>query len=101
MALRIEYHPLARVDYFEAIAFYAEKNKKAALRFEEEIIRITQLVADNPYIGKPQTNTTRSFALAHYPFKLRYAVREESILIVSFSHTSREPEHWKDRLEEA
>jgi hypothetical protein len=39
----------------------------------------------------------RLLVMAHFPFAIYYYVADESIRILSISHTSRFPGHWKKR----
>jgi hypothetical protein len=42
------FHPDARVEYLDALAWYEARSPRAAARFEEEVENIINLIGSNP-----------------------------------------------------
>jgi plasmid stabilization system protein ParE len=47
-AIEVEYHPEARREYLEALAWYIACSETVGRRFQEEIRRAVQLISEGP-----------------------------------------------------
>ena len=72
-----------------AVWYIAERDLGAALRFDARLDQVALLLAEQPYIGRvSELSGTREF-FPEPTYRLVYEVREEDVLIVSLTHTSR------------
>ena len=92
-----EFHPEARIEYFEAIAYYEERQPGLGARFTIEIENTIQRIVDSPYQWQNVEGDIRR-CLAHtFPYGILYSVEENCIFLLAVMHHSREPGYWRDR----
>ena len=68
--------------------YIAERDLEAALRFEDRLTQVTQLLAEQPFIGRTgELAGTREF----FPwptYRLIYQVEDERTLVLALVHTA-------------
>ena len=82
--LEAEYHHIAQDD------------PQAAGQFVSEVRRLTQLLPEQPSLGRPgRVPGTRELVLSHYPYIIPYRVKNNTIQILRIFHTHRRlPSTW-------
>lgn len=86
--MHYEFHPEARVEYLEAVAYYEDRQTGLGARFTIEIERTIQRIVEAP---------TR--CLAHtFPYGVLYSVEADHVLVLAVMPLSREPGYWRNRL---
>lgn len=79
---------LANLDH---AADYIAKDNRAA-----EAFRLTDLLADNPDLGRPgRVPGTRELVMTHYPYIIPYRVRSGGVEVLRVFHAARQ---WPDNL---
>ncbi len=79
-------------EYREAAEFLIEKNPHAARVFSETMETAFQNLRANPKLGRTTDNPpVRQLVLSNFPYKLFYETRNDTIVILSIFHTSRNP----------
>ncbi|MFZ1285966.1 MAG: type II toxin-antitoxin system RelE/ParE family toxin [Candidatus Phosphoribacter sp.] len=102
MTLPVEEHPEARAEYLHAVSYY--EGLRAGLgaelidRFEDAI----EDIRDDPqtwpvypdWQGEP---VLRSRSVKTFRYRIVYYVRDETVRVIAYAHTSREPGYWHAR----
>ncbi len=96
--LEVQFHPEARDDYREALAWYRDRSPRAAERFEGEVERVLGLVSTKPAMF-PAYDEGHRFAMLHrFPYSLVYEVQEGRIFVVAVAHSRRSAGYWQGRI---
>lgn len=76
--------------------YIAEDDPQAAERFVNEVWRLTQLLKEQPAMGREgRVPETRELILHNYPYIIPYRVRNNTIQILRVFHTHRKlPGKW-------
>ena len=91
----------AERDFAEAIEYYiAEETPQSARRFKEEVDRVHDLIAEDPYRYPPDANHLRAWPLdRRFPYSIIYTIdSEEEIGIIAIYHNRRNKKYLKRRL---
>ncbi len=93
----VHFHPEARDDYREALAWYRDRSPRAADRFEGEVERVLDLVSTRPTMF-PTYDDDRRFAMLHrFPYSLVYEVQAGRIFVIAVAHSRRSAGYWQGR----
>jgi toxin ParE1/3/4 len=93
----VEFHPLAADEAEAAERWYRERNETAAARFQRELDRVVDLIAERPEAAPPYVGNTRRFLLRRFPFFVVYRVFSQRVQIVAVAHARRRPQYWLQR----
>ena len=94
--MRVRWLRKALENLDHAADYIAQDNRSAAQALIEEVFRMTDLLADNPNLGRPgRVHATRELVMAHYPYIIPYRVRNGFVEILRVLHTSRQ---WPETL---
>ena len=94
--MRVEWHPLARTDLAELVAYIANDNPSAAYRVHEDIRRQTAALAKHPEIGRPgRVRGTRELVVAGTPYVAAYRITGELVTVLRVLHGAR---RWPRKL---
>jgi plasmid stabilization system protein ParE len=94
----VDIHPAALDEDKSALAWYLERNQRAAENFVEEIERAVALVIQWLQRWPFGQHPTRRFVVQRFPFAVIYRERESGVQILAIAHGHRRPGYWKDRL---
>ncbi len=89
----------ADFDLLEISDWYNAKNKELIWVFLKDFKEKVKYISENPFACEIRYENFRIAYLKKFPFGIHYYYNEEKNLIEIYSvfHTSRNPEHWKDR----
>lgn len=98
--MRLEFHPEARVEYIEAIAYYEERQPGLGARFTIEIENAIHRVMEAPRQWRRIEGDIRR-CLAHtFPYGVVYSIEaDDQVLLLAVMHLSRRPGYWRDRVD--
>jgi toxin ParE1/3/4 len=82
----------------DAAQTYLAESREVAGRFFDELERVLDLVAANPYIGRPSRLDSRRVTLRRFPYDVVYRLIKSEAVIYALAHHSRNPEYWADRV---
>ncbi|MFB6347353.1 MAG: type II toxin-antitoxin system RelE/ParE family toxin [bacterium] len=94
--MKVEYHPQARVELFEAIDI-AEDEFGTGEDLRQTIESAENLIETFPRIGDLEEESIRRYVISDYPFSIIYGLRESKLVVLAIMHDKREPGYWKDR----
>ncbi|QDT01359.1 type II toxin-antitoxin system RelE/ParE family toxin [Adhaeretor mobilis] len=77
--------------------WYAERSLDAADAFDSAVDHAIRQIARTPERFPKCDDVHRYFLMQRFPFRIIYKVVRSEIIVISISHTSREPAHWKHR----
>lgn len=97
MAYRIELHPMAEVELWEAIDWYDAQKENLGKSFARAIQNAVVTIQDNPKRFPFAHANKRKVVISGFPYIVVFEVREEFVLILTIFHTSRDPENWELR----
>lgn len=97
--MRLELSLKAIAEARAASRFYEKRVSGLGDRFAEAIQKSVDMIEDAPRTwSRLPGSELRRFVVKGFPYVIHYLVEDNSILIVSIAHTSREPGYWHDRL---
>ncbi len=91
----------AERDFAQAIEFYIEEESpQSARRFKEEVDRVYDLIAEDPFRYPADKNNLRSWPLDRsFPYRILYTIdSEEEIGIIAIYHNRRSEKYLRRRL---
>lgn len=94
---RLVYHPAAREEFKEAVAFYRFRSKRLANEFAKEFGAVTARLRELPFVGSPAAGDRRQALLKRFPYTVIYSVEADRIHVFAVKHHRREPSYWTDR----
>lgn len=95
--MTFEFHPEARIEFIDAIAYYENSSKGVGLRFSSEVYATINRVTARPNSWPRLTENTRRCLTRRFPYSIVYEVREQDVLVIAIAHFSRRPFYWSDR----
>ncbi|MFY9841714.1 MAG: type II toxin-antitoxin system RelE/ParE family toxin [Terriglobales bacterium] len=88
--MRLDWHPLARADLAELVAYIASDSPAAAYRVHDEIRKQTRLLAAHPEIGRPgRVRGTRELVVTGTPYIAAYRFIGEVVTVLRLLHGAR------------
>jgi plasmid stabilization system protein ParE len=103
--MRLRFHPLARLEYVEAMVYLEQRREGYGERFENEVDSTLQRIADFPQSGAlipdcPADVELRSFPLRVFQYSLIVGFLAAEIVVYAVAHQHRKPDYWRDRIDE-
>ena len=95
----VKFHPDAQEEFDLALDFYElEAWEGTRERFQLAVETAARIIEKNPRRWPQVGEGVRRNVLTAFPYLIHYVEEEQYILIVSVTHTSREPDYWRYRL---
>ena len=95
---RIEYHPAARMEVFEALDWYRNRSLSAASQFEVELAKAHRSILQWPDLWAEYLYGNRRFLIRRFSIVVVYRVSGADIEIIAIAHGRRKPGYWAERL---
>lgn len=98
----LRFHPLARVEYVEAIVYLEQRREGYGERFEAEVDAVLDRVQRFPQSGAKVTGfppevDIRAFPLRVFRYTLMVGFEGDSAVVYAVAHQHRRPGYWRDR----
>lgn len=94
--MRVRWLRKALANLDEVADFIAKDSPNAARAMVAEAFRLTDLLADNPDLGRPgRVPGTRELVMTRYPYIIPYRVRGGGVEVLRFFHGARQ---WPEAL---
>lgn len=95
--MRYEFHPEARREYLDAVAYYEQRQAGLGARFTIEIEGAIHRVVEAPHRWRKLEGDIRRSLARTFPFGILYTVETDHILVLAVMHHSRKPGYWRHR----
>jgi plasmid stabilization system protein ParE len=95
--MRVEFHPAAQQELAAAVNLGEEQQPGLGGELLDEARRVTQLLGDLPWIGRPLDSRHRRFPLTRFPFGFIYRVEGDMVLVLAVAHRRQLPGYWRSR----
>lgn len=95
--MQVRYLPPARNEYLAQVDLYETAAPGLGERFIRAIEHAEQVVARRPEGFRAVERDIRTYSVRGFPFRLLYAVRDESVLVIAVAHTARDPRQFLGR----
>ncbi|HMO81421.1 MAG TPA: type II toxin-antitoxin system RelE/ParE family toxin [Pyrinomonadaceae bacterium] len=95
--MTFEFHPDARTEFIDAVAYYENSSEGVGIRFSREVYATINRLMTNPSLWPSVTENTRRCLTRRFPYSVVYEIRETDVLIIAVAHFSRRPFYWSDR----
>lgn len=91
---KLNYHEAVRLDFDDAVNYYATRSERAAVGFQLDFEDSIGLIASAPFsgLGYAVHDEIRSLKLSGYPYRIYYRVREKQVLLLLIFNTYQSPE---------
>jgi plasmid stabilization system protein ParE len=96
----LRYHPESKAESREAIDWYWDRSRVAALDFANELKSALLRLRKAPNTCSPYLHGTRRILLNRFPFFIVFRERLRDIQIIAIAHAKRRPGYWKKRLKQ-
>ena len=94
----LEYHPETKIETQQAIDWYWDRSRTAALDFAEQLKSSLAELRKAPRSCSPYLHGTRRIILDQFPFFVVFRERLHDIQIIAVAHARRRPGYWTSRL---
>ncbi len=95
--MEVVFDPLALLELRDAVEYYNFQLEGLGDRFKVEVQLGIQRIVSYPEAWQYQTERTRRFILKSFPYKIIYAIDNNTIIVVAIANSHREPDYWVDR----
>jgi hypothetical protein len=82
----------AKLDYKKSFLWYKDIHPKLAIRFNDSFKRSIAIIKTDPLLFQIRYDNIRIVFLKTFPYAIHYSIYENSIVIKSIFHTSRDSE---------
>ena len=96
---RIRVHPVALDEAEAAIDWYAQRSKRAAAMFLDELEHVIEEIAENPRRYSVYEFGTRRLVMRRFPFLVVFRETDAGVEIIAVAHGRRRPGYWRERVE--
>ena len=98
MKIEIEFLPEARLEFDDAVRYYAARDRAVSLAFIAEVDYTIERILQNPQ-QFPETHAgCRKCSLKRYPYHAIFYQEDERAVVVALAHQKRRPRYWSSRL---
>jgi plasmid stabilization system protein ParE len=98
--MQVRFAAVARDELVEERAWLNRQQPGLGARLNDEVCEATKRIARMPLMFPVDVADVRRCHLHRFPYTLRYALRNDTVLIVAVSHQHRQPDYWIDRTKE-
>jgi toxin ParE1/3/4 len=94
---QIDLHPLAEVEFWEAVDWYDEQSNQLGKSFAKSFDEIISQISKRPKLFPIILAKKRKATLVGFPYSVFYEIYADNIVIIAVFHNSRNPTHWQER----
>ena len=95
---RVRLKSPADVDYFEAVAWYEERQPGLGREFDAELQALFERIKRNPDLFTNETASVRKARMPRFKYGVYFTVEGDEIGVLAIYHPSRNPEALHRRL---
>lgn len=93
------FHPEAIEEYLAAVSYYADISPRLAKSFVNAIDSGIDEILAYPKAWRIVEDDVRRYLIKRFPFGIYYCIEGDRIMIYAVMHMSRDPNYWKNRIE--
>lgn len=93
------FHPEAIEEYLGAVSYYADISLRLAESFVKAIESGIDEILAYPKAWRIVEEDVRRHLIKRFPFGIYYCIEGDRIMIYAVMHMSRDPNYWKNRIE--
>ncbi len=99
--MNYSFHPEAEIEFTKAIDYYEDHQRELGFDFSIEINKTIHRIIANPESWTLVSRSIRRALVHRFPFGVLYHYNPDSdhTFIVAVMHLRREPDYWKQRLQ--
>jgi hypothetical protein len=97
--MKYKFHPDARAEFFEAVAYYESCEPGLGPDFYDEVMATIDNIVAHPLAWSSIDGEIRRCLVHRFPFGVVYSDEGKYILLVAVMHLRRAPGYWKYRLQ--
>ncbi|PBJ14622.1 type II toxin-antitoxin system RelE/ParE family toxin [Flavobacterium sp. ACN6] len=79
----------AKLDYKKSLFWYKNINPKLSVRFNDSFKKSVAILKKDPFLFQIRYDNIRILFLKTFPYAIHYSIYENSVVIKSIFHTSR------------
>jgi plasmid stabilization system protein ParE len=98
--MRVWFHPEARIELLESIAYYGAQKRGLGERFQESVSEAIQRIRNHPRMYRQVVDEWRQCRVPRFPYGIIYRIYGRRIEINAVMHLSRKPGYWRNRAAE-
>ncbi len=88
----------ARIEYYEAIEYYARIDDKLGERFVTVVEDAIEQMSRTPERFRQFDGDMRKVRVEDFPYAIIYRIEDRELRIIAVMHLHRRPGYWRDRL---
>ena len=92
-------HPVALDEAEAAIDWYAQRSRRVAGRFLDQLERAIEQIIENPHRFPVYEFGTRRLVMRRFPFLIVFREANAGVEIIAVAHGRRSPGYWRQRVE--
>ena len=93
------FHPEARTEMRESVAFYEARLDGLGLRFLATVEQTAEWISTHPEAGVALAGEFRKRIVPGFPYNVIYRVWEDYVYLVAVAHQHRRPGYWQARAD--
>ena len=98
MQIDVQFHPEAREEYLDAIAWYLTHSETIARAFQQEVYEAVDRIRDGPSHWPLFADQVRWIRLHRFPYLLYFEEASSSLVeVLAVAHAKRRPGYWRSR----
>jgi len=91
------FHPEARLEFLESVAYYESQQAGLGQRFLEAVSEAVRRIQARPDMYRLIDQAWRQCRIPRFPFGIIYRVKHRRIQIIAVMHLHRRPGYWQKR----
>jgi plasmid stabilization system protein ParE len=98
MPIELQFHPEAREEYLDAVAWYLTHSNTIARAFQQEVDKALEQIRSGPARWPVFEGQVRWIRLHRFPYVLYYEGASTGLVnILAVAHARRRPGYWRTR----
>src|SRR5262245_50193292 len=97
MSRPVDFRPIARIEFDEAMAWYEAQRPGLGLEFKEQVDQFLNRIAENPEHFRKVRGETRRAVLRRFPYTIHFLPETDRIIVMAVFHGKREPRYLEGR----
>jgi len=98
---QVLFHPSARFELAESIAYYEQQSAGLGLDLLAEVEKATAIIQRTPHAWPRYKDTDfRTFLVKRFPYVIFYLDDPDAVWIAAVAHGRRRPDYWIGRTRE-